>query len=49
MIGGLVVQVGDEKLDCSVRQRLRIVAELFRERASREIHAGKAYYEETDS
>ncbi|MHC4067379.1 MAG: ATP synthase F1 subunit delta [Planctomycetota bacterium] len=49
MLGGLVVQIGDEKLDCSAARRLQLLGQAFRERASREIHAGKAYFEGTDS
>ncbi|MCP4249476.1 MAG: ATP synthase F1 subunit delta [bacterium] len=47
LLGGLVVQVGDEKLDCSVANQLATLRESFRERASREIHAGAAYIEES--
>jgi len=49
LLGGLVVQIGDEKLDCSVANRLRSLRESLRDRASREIHAGKVYFEEPDS
>ena len=47
LLGGLVVQVGDEKLDCSVAHRLATLRESFRERASREIQAGTAYIAES--
>ena len=49
VLGGLVVQIGDQKLDCSVAHRLASLGEAFRERASREIHAGKGYIEGIDS
>ena len=49
LLGGLVVQIGDQKLDGSVSHRLRrlrqALSEAFRERASREIHAGKEYFD----
>ena len=45
LLGGLVVQIGDEKLDGSVSNRLRQLREALRDRASREIHAGKEYFE----
>lgn len=45
LLGGLVVQIGDQKLDGSVSNRLRQLREALRDRASREIHAGKEYFE----
>ncbi|HUU83422.1 MAG TPA: ATP synthase F1 subunit delta [Phycisphaerae bacterium] len=45
LLGGLVVQIGDEKLDCSISSRLRRLRQAMRGRASREIHAGKDYFE----
>lgn len=45
LLGGLVVQIGDQKLDCSVSHRLHRLREALRDRASREIHAGREYFE----
>lgn len=42
LIGGMVVQVGDDKYDSSVRRKLHTVGQLLMERASREIHRGAA-------
>lgn len=47
VIGGVVVQIGDRKIDASVATRLRHLAEALHERASHEIHSGRAYVEET--
>jgi F-type H+-transporting ATPase subunit delta len=40
LVGGLVVQIGDEKTDGSVVTRLRNLGEALLDRASREIHSG---------
>jgi F-type H+-transporting ATPase subunit delta len=45
LLGGLVVQIGDQKLNSSVARRLELLRESFRSRASREIHAGKEYFD----
>lgn len=45
MLGGLVVQIGDKKLDGSVANRIKGLRRALAERASREIHAGKQYVE----
>jgi len=45
VLGGLIVQIGDEKLDGSAAHHLRLLRGTLRERASREIHAGKDYLE----
>jgi len=37
LIGGLVVQIGDQKLDASVRRKLETIAMALSERASREL------------
>lgn len=42
LIGGLVVQIGDDKYDNSVRRKLHTVGALLMDRASREIHRGGA-------
>ncbi|MEK6799312.1 MAG: ATP synthase F1 subunit delta [Planctomycetota bacterium] len=46
LIGGLVVQVGDEKLDASVATKLGRVGAILLDRASREIHSGRSYVDE---
>ncbi len=43
LIGGMVVQIGDDKYDNSVRTKLRILGHALLERASREIHSGRTY------
>jgi F-type H+-transporting ATPase subunit delta len=43
LIGGLVVRIGDEKLDASVARKLAVLSEVLLERASREIHGGREY------
>jgi len=45
LIGGLVVRVGDEKIDGSVAHKLATMRGSLLERASREIHSGKQYFE----
>lgn len=45
LIGGLVVHVGDEKIDFSVSKKLRRLREAFVARGSQEIHGGRAYLE----
>ena len=45
LIGGMVVHVGDEKIDFSVAKKLRRLREAFVARASQEIHGGRAYLE----
>jgi len=42
LIGGLVVQVGDDKYDSSVRRKLQAVGQLLVDRASREILRGRS-------
>lgn len=46
LIGGLVLQIGDEKLDASIATRLKRIGESLLDRAAREIHSGKRYYDE---
>lgn len=43
LLGGLVVQVGDSKFDMSAATQLRRIAARLAERASHEIHSGRAY------
>ena len=46
LIGGLVLQIGDEKLDASVATRLKRMGDSLLDRASWEIHSGRQYYDE---
>ena len=43
LIGGLVVKVGDEKIDTSVARSLSLLRKQFAERASAEVHAFAAF------
>ncbi len=45
LIGGMIVRVGDEKIDFSVATKLRRLHQMLLERASHEIHSGRHYYE----
>lgn len=47
LLGGLVVRIGDDKFDGSVATELARPEESLLERASRELQAGKSYFEET--
>ena len=47
VLGGLVVRIGDDKFDGSVARELGRLEEVLLDRASRELHAGKSYFEET--
>ncbi len=46
LIGGLVLQIGDEKLDASVATRLKRLSDSLLDRASREIHSGRQHFDE---
>jgi F-type H+-transporting ATPase subunit delta len=46
LIGGLVVRIGDRKIDNSVASRLEALAEALRARASAEIWSGRDYASE---
>ncbi len=46
LIGGLVVWVGDKKIDYSVSTRLKGYRETFLDRASHEIHSGREYFQD---
>jgi len=48
LLGGLVVQVGDEKLDASLATRLGMLRRSLSARGSREVHGGRAYVEAGD-
>ena len=45
LIGGLVLRIGDRKLDASVAAKLKRLGQAFAERASHEIHGGRTYWE----
>lgn len=46
LIGGMVIHIGDEKIDYSVTRRLRGYRANFLTRASHEIHSGREYFVE---
>lgn len=46
LIGGVVLQIGDRKIDSSVGKELRKLGRQLLERASREIHHGRTYIED---
>ena len=46
LIGGLVVQVADRRIDTSVVKEIRGLGQRLLERASQEIHSGRTYFEE---
>lgn len=43
MLGGLVVRIGDQKLDCTIASRIKALRQALADRASKEIHAGQRY------
>ena len=43
--GGLILRIGDEKFDASVATKLKKLGSALRNRASREIHSGRAHWE----
>lgn len=45
LIGGLVLQIGDQKLDASVATKLKKLSDAFLERASREIRSERSHLE----
>jgi F-type H+-transporting ATPase subunit delta len=47
VIGGLILQIGDRKFDCSIASELRQLSGALSERASREIHSRKIYAAES--
>ncbi len=49
MIGGMVVQVEDDKFDVTISRQLRRLHDDLVERASREIHSGKRYFEDVQN
>ncbi|MFQ5418059.1 MAG: ATP synthase F1 subunit delta [Myxococcota bacterium] len=46
LIGGLVLRIGDRKMDASVATRLRRLEDALAARASQEIHHGRTYVEQ---
>ena len=48
LIGGMVLRIGDSKIDSSVAKEIRRVGARLLERASAEIHAGKLYLSEAE-
>jgi len=46
LIGGIVVRVGDMKLDASVKRRIDDLRQIFHDRASHEIHLSRAVIQE---
>jgi F-type H+-transporting ATPase subunit delta len=49
LLGGLVVQIGDRKLDASVATRVRRLSTALLDRASREIHSGTSFVDAASS
>jgi F-type H+-transporting ATPase subunit delta len=47
MLGGLVVEIGDRRLDASLGTRLKLMRRRLRDRAGEEIHSRKEYFAET--
>lgn len=45
ILGGLVVRIGDRRLDSSVASKLINIREAFDIRASQEMHGGRVFYE----
>ncbi len=45
ILGGLIVRIGDDKIDTSVAGRLERMRDTLRQRASREIRSGKEFFE----
>jgi len=48
-IGGMVVQIEDEKFDATVRRHLRQLRDDLIDRASREIHGRKEYFQDVQT
>jgi F-type H+-transporting ATPase subunit delta len=49
VLGGLVVQVGDRRLDASLAQRLQKLHGQLLNRASAEVRGGRKYFDGTDA
>lgn len=48
LIGGFIVRIGDRQIDASVRRQLAMVKDALQHRASKEIHSGRIYFDETN-
>lgn len=44
LIGGIVIEIGDRRIDASLARRLAVVHEQLRHRASEEVHQGTEYF-----
>ena len=44
LIGGVILQIEDERIDASVATELRRIGQQLKARASKEIHEGKSYW-----
>ena len=49
LLGGLVVQAGDQKIDMSVRRDLELLSHRFAERLEVELHREGAFSSDADS
>jgi F-type H+-transporting ATPase subunit delta len=49
MIGGMVVRIEDDKFDTTVSRQLRQLQDDLVDRASREIHSGKRYFDDVQT
>ncbi len=47
LLGGVVMRIGDVKYDASVASKLKRLSDELIDRAAREIHGGKSYFEGT--
>ena len=45
LLGGLVLKIGDRKIDSSLSRRIHDAREAMFERASQELHGGKSYFD----
>lgn len=45
ILGGLIMRIGDTKIDSSIANHLRRMRDALKARASQEIHGGRAYFE----
>lgn len=46
LIGGIVIRIGDEKADASVKSKIEIVQHLLEERSAKEIHRSRGLVED---
>ncbi len=45
ILGGLIMRIGDTKIDTSIANHLRRMRDALKARASQEIHGGRSYFE----